>query len=293
MPAASNPDSNESGSQPESVGEPNFTPQNPKTSQRRQRKTADKSAAEDFPLDDRAGVCGIDLSAARGLLGRVLGRCGSEHWTALEFGSQRDREIACLEDWARDVGAWLEPKGRLLWDTSDKFGEHHLRFLNKRVFKATKRHENSQTLRFGIYPFFSGRAQQNPAEQIHMGSGTPFQYLARLELLNDWCGPMEEVSALTRLEGFIRVNGEFSIITSQPRFVRDRHLEEPEISAWLSGLGFRCVTAGTWYDPAQNLALFDVKPSNVILSQGRFIPIDLIPIQPSGVMKYVLAAAIS
>ncbi len=290
MPVASNPDSNESGSQPESVGAPKSRPQSAKTNQRK----ADASrAAEDFPLDDWAGVRGIDLSAAQGVLGRVLGRCGSEHWTAVEFGPQRDREIACLEEWARNVGAWLEPKGRLLWDTSDKFGEHHLRFREKRVFKATKRHENSQTLRFGIYPRFSGRALPNPAEQIQMGSGTPFQYLARLELLNNWCGPVEAGSALTRLEGFIRVNGEFSIITSQPFFKQDRQLEEREISTWLCTLGFRFVTAGIWYDPIQNLALFDVKPSNIILSNGRFIPIDLIPIQPSGVMKYVLKAAIT
>jgi hypothetical protein len=248
---------------------------------------------DDFSLDGREPVRGFDLSTACSVLKRVLGRRGSERWTAVEFGPERDREIACLEEWAGAEGGWLKPEGKLLWDSSEKFGEHHLRFRGTRVFKATKRHEKSQILRFGVYPIISGRALQNPAEQISLGSGTPSQYLARLELLNHWCSLPEAGSVLTRLEGGIRVNGEFSIITSQPYFKPDRQLQETEIANWLSGLGFRCVTAGIWYGSAQNLALFDVKPSNVILSQGRFIPVDLIPIQPSGAMKHVLNAAIA
>lgn len=60
----------------------------------------------------------------------------------------------------------------------------------------------------------------DPVDQLKQQSGTPYQYLTRLELLNRWCsGPtVTGGMALTRLEGFARVAGRFSIITSQPFF---------------------------------------------------------------------------
>lgn len=42
-----------------------------------------------------------------------------------------------------------------------------------------------------------------------------------------------------------------------------------------------------------NLALFDVKAANVILCQGVFIPVDVIPIEPQGHMRDVLNQAVA
>jgi hypothetical protein len=61
-----------------------------------------RSATDHFPLDDRTGVRGVDLDAARGVLQRVLGRCGDEHWTAIEFGPQSD-----LKNFQLVGGAWV------------------------------------------------------------------------------------------------------------------------------------------------------------------------------------------
>jgi hypothetical protein len=37
-----------------------------------------------------------------------------------------------------------------------------------------------------------------------------------------------------------------------------------------------------WYHPEQNLALFDVGESNMVVSEGEIVPIDIIPMQPDG-----------
>ena len=39
-----------------------------------------------------------------------------------------------------------------------------------------------------------------------------------------------------------------------------------------------------WYQPEQNLALFDVGESNVILSDGELVPIDIIPMHPDAAL---------
>ena len=135
----------------------------------------------------------------------------------------------------------------------------------------------------------------DPVDQLKQQSGTPYQYLTRLELLNRWCsGPsVPGGMVLTRLEGFAKVAGRISIITSQHFFQRDRHMDDASLSNWLREMGFQSVTTGIWYDPDMNLALFDVKPANVILCQGVVIPVDVIPFEPQGHMRDVLNQAVA
>lgn len=120
-----------------------------------------------------------------------------------------------------------------------------------------------------------------------MRPATPAQYLARLV----WLDALHP--DLNRLEGFSLLDGHFSIITSQPWFAA-RNGTWAEIKHWLSDLGFRAVRDDIyddptrWYHPGQNLALFDVGESNVIYSEGRLIPIDIIPMRPQGLLRKTL-----
>jgi hypothetical protein len=235
------------------------------------------------------------LLAAKSVIERVLGRRGGEHWAAFEFELERDREIACLEQWARVSGCWLELELPERWGSSETFGEHDIVQKEHCIWKATKPQNRTGKLRFCVYPSCLRRGMADPVDQLKQQSGTPYQYLTRLELLNRWCsGPsVAGGMALTRLEGFAKVAGRFSIITSQPFFQRDRHLDDASLSNWLRGLGFQSVTTGIWYDPDMNLALFDVKPANVILCQGVVIPVDVIPIEPQGHMRDALNQAVA
>lgn len=97
---------------------------------------------------------------------------------------------------------------------------------------------------------------------------------------------------MNQLEGCMILDDQFSIITSQPWFPHDEVQTTPsDIVAWMEGRGFKGITAGIWYHRRKNLALLDVKPSNMIRSGGHLIPLDVIPIRPSGRMKQVLEAA--
>ncbi len=228
------------------------------------------------------------LAAAKSVLERVLGRRGEEHWSASDYDAAQGREVATLEDWAIREGCWLETERWSEWEVSLGMGEHHLRLDGGRVFKATK------STRFGVYPSCSGRATGDPSDQLKLSRGTPHQYLTRLQLLNRWARRLDGMGErdMNRLEGCMILDSQFSIITSQPWFPHDDEQTTPsQITAWMAVRDFKGITAGVWYHRRKNLALFDVKPSNMILSGGHIIPMDVIPIKPSGRMKQVLGAA--
>ena len=235
-------------------------------------------------------AAGGRLAAAKSVLERVFGRGGEEHWSAADYDSCHAAEVAVLENWARDTGCWLTSDEWKLWDSSLGMGEHHLHRRGDRVFKATKK------VRFGVYPSCSGRATGDPVDQLKLTRGTPHQYLTRLELLNRWARTLDGmgVEPMNRLEGCAGIDGGFSIITSQPWFPHDTEQTTPQdIAAWMARHEFKLITAGIWYQRALNLALFDVKPSNMIRSRGHIIPIDVIPIEPSDRMKLLIENAIA
>jgi hypothetical protein len=224
------------------------------------------------------------LAAAKSVLERVLGRRGEEHWGSADYDSCHAAEVSTLEKWARDNGCWLTSDEWLLWDASLGMGEHHVHKRGDRVYKATKK------VRFGVYPGCSGRATGDPVDQLKLTRGTPHQYLMRLELLNRWseCLPGMTRGPMNQMQGCA------GIITSQPWFPHDAvQTTLEDIAAWMAQRGFKMITAGIWYQPKRNLALFDVKPSNMIRSDGHIIPIDVIPIEPFGRMKTILEAVLS
>lgn len=227
------------------------------------------------------------LASAKSVLEGVLGRRGEEYWSASDYDAAKSREIIVLEQWAKEAGCWLESPEWEDWDVSMGMGEHHLRQDQGRVFKATKK------MRFGVYPACSGRATGDAADQLKLGKGTPHQYLMRLDLLNQWSSTLEGMTGreMNSLEGCMILGDQFSIITSQPWFPHDEvQTTLEDIAAWMAAHGFRMVAAGIWFNSGRNLALFDVKPSNMIRSAGHIIPIDVIPIEPFGRMKQILEA---
>jgi hypothetical protein len=234
-------------------------------------------------------ACGR-LASAKSLLERVLGRRGEEHWGTADYDSCHVEEVTALEAWARESGCWLTSDEWLHWDSSLGMGEHHLHKRGDRVYKATKK------VRFGVYPSCSGRATGDPVDQLKLTRGTPHQYLMRLELLNRWSESLPGMTKgpMNQMEGCAGIDGGFSIITSQPWFPHDAvQTTVEDIAAWMARNDFQMITAGIWYHRGRNLALFDVKPSNMIRSGGHIIPIDVIPIEPFGRMKTILEAVLS
>jgi hypothetical protein len=260
---------------------------------------AEPDSRADFPGETETPISGVfskdrpcdsnrRLTAAKSVLERVLGRRGEEYRSAADYDPCHTEEVAVLEKWSREAGLWLTSDEWLYWDASLGMGEHHVHKRGDRVFKATK------NVRFGVYPSCSGRATGDPVDQLKLTRGTPHQYLMRLELLNRWSDALPGMTKgpMNRVEGCAGIDGGFSFITSQPWFPHDAvQTTVEDISAWMALHRFNRITAGIWYHRRKNLALFDVKPSNMIRSGGHIIPIDVIPIQPFGRMKQVLESA--
>jgi hypothetical protein len=102
---------------------------------------------------------------------------------------------------------------------------------------------------------------------------------------------MEQLSpGLNGLAGFTRLDGLFSIVTTQ-RWYAARNATWKEIGAYLRGMGFQPVRSDVyedptrWFHPAQNIALFDVGQSNIIVCGEELVPIDIVPVMPDAFMR--------
>lgn len=237
--------------------------------------------------DDRPAR--VSIAAAKGVIERNVGRSGTERWSAFDFDSAKNREIACLCAWADESGAWLSSPHLAFWEGGPGMGEHNVKEHDGRFWKATKNG------RFGIYFDASARAQGDPVRQIQKKlSATPYQYLARLELSNEWSRSLPglcpaDFDDLTRLEGLVYLDEKFVFLTSQPCFPHDADQPDGvELASWLRSQYFLPVTEGIFYRPSDGLGLFDVKPANIIRSGGVLVPVDVIPIRLSGRLKSVI-----
>jgi hypothetical protein len=182
-----------------------------------------------------------------------------------------------LSDWATDERLWL-PVSELGQRNSGRmehavFGE---RQAGQFVFKATK------GPKFGFWPHLDESVVSTRIDEfLVMRPATPSQYLSRLQQLETLA------TALNVFEGFSMLDGHFSIITSQ-LWYPSRNATWKEIKLWMTSRGFIPVRSDVyddptrWYHPEQNLALFDVGESNMVVSEGEIVPIDIIPMQPDG-----------
>lgn len=125
-----------------------------------------------------------------------------------------------------------------------------------------------------------------PEEWFPLRPATPAQYLQRLALVDDLIPELE-----TFLEGFASVDGTLRIVTSQ-RFIDPVAASSASIQAFLIGRGFVQVNEAAWYHSGHRLALFDVRPANVLEYSGELYPVDIIPLVPGDRMTTLIQRAI-
>lgn len=241
-------------------------------------------------VDDAGGSAGGHLQNAVDVLRRCLCLDSTESWSVAELPSQCASEIAVLEVFAREQGIWLDPDGCGDFQTGGQ--EHDFKLVGnphpQRIMRVTKDG-------CGFYPH---------AEPIlHISPGTPLQYFTRLLLVGRLFPELGY-----RLEGFTRLHGQFTTVTSQ-RFIPGRPLTEETrddspkrplriIENWFQQRGYQKLHLSqsvgpsmAWYYREENIAVFDAKPANILIWEDALFPVDVIPVQPTGLLlKKILAA---
>ncbi len=117
---------------------------------------------------------------------------------------------------------------------------------------------------------------------------SPADYFGRIAGQNDVFGDQ------THFEGIVQeANGAVRAVVSQPA-LRGGEPSLAEVRRWMANRGFmevKGLTAHglTFYDPEQNIGVFDAHPANFKRSdEGDIDPIDVIVIQPAGRMRELL-----
>jgi len=141
----------------------------------------------------------------------------------------------------------------------------------RRMWKVTKGEG------FGRQPFFEENLVSGMvSDWFTARPGSPLQYLERLCLVNAQIFP-----GMNRLEGFTEWKGKFAILVSQPFFV-GRNAREAEIGTFFRNAGLVKICHGTWFREDPALAIFDAGETNLIFSHGVPVPVDVIPLIPTG-----------
>jgi hypothetical protein len=200
----------------------------------------------------------------------VLSGGGSSHWQADSF-----RQKACLTEWAKDLGLYLDPDAIL--PLLKKGGQEHDYFYREDSARCVK------VTREGVFGLTPGIdlalvAAGQDARRFQLWEASPFQYLERLRLQN------LITPELNRLEGVFHQNEDLAIVISQPRFDLN-YVTQVEIDEWFEAQGFTIITKSAYYRPENNLAIFDAHDRNVVrstLEPSILIPFDVIPVQPDG-----------
>lgn len=213
------------------------------------------------------------LGAARAHLGANDVTGGSESWTVKGWPLTRSRQIAILREWASAEGLWISQaalgkieRGRMEHDLF-QVGDDAVRRIGKITRGAG----------FGRHPFceknlISGMV----SDWFQARPGSPLQYLERLDLVNK-----RLFAGMNRLEGFAELDGRFAIVTSQP-FFAGRDSTHREITDYFSERGFFKVCDGTWFAEEEGLAVFDAGRTNLVFSEGKPVPVDVIPMLAEG-----------
>ncbi|MEO0414675.1 MAG: hypothetical protein AAF226_06965 [Verrucomicrobiota bacterium] len=210
------------------------------------------------------------LQTAATLLGREESADRQEPWTEARFELETRQQLERLTEWAEPLGLFIDLKdygrlhrGRREHDTIGEGDEDW-------IFKITRGSG------FGLVPSSRNVVSGMVSDWFAVFPATPAQYFERL-LLSNLIYP-----GLNSLEGFCHIDDRFVIVTSQP-FIAGRNATPVEIRRFLAPQGFVKLCDATWYRDSDGLALFDVGGSNLFCDEnGTLIPIDIIPIQPTG-----------
>ena len=231
-------------------------------------------------MDDPRTNGSLSVQAALDVLGGQVRANQPQPWTPAGFALERDRQVEELSACATEHQWLIRPED--LGPRHSGRMEHSI-FGSKQdgelVFKATKGQK------FGFWPYCPPNIVSSMADEcFEMRPATPAQYLQRLHLM-DQLSP-----GLNGLAGFTHLNGLFSIVTTQ-RWYDARNATWKEINTYLRSMGFRPVRSDAyddptrWFHPTQNIALFDVGQSNILICGDELVPIDIVPIMPDTFMR--------
>lgn len=227
---------------------------------------------------------GVTFSDAEAVIRRGCGDDGEGDWALNAYRERRDREVASLLSWIEAHGLWIEPQ---VLSGARRGGVEHL-ILNlddseRKVVRVAKLTKGES---FGFLPTCDD-ASYSPDNWFPPQPATPAQYLRRMALLDELRPEIE-----TSLEGFARINGTLRIVTSQ-RFIDPVAASPQSILQFFNGRGFQQVNESVWYHPEHRIALFDVRPANVLTYAGQLYPVDIMPVEPDPCMTALILKALS
>jgi len=221
------------------------------------------------------------LWAAHNVLRRVVGHDRDEHGPAIDAG-ELGRQISILREWA-EAGDLLISADQL--PKIVKGGREHSLVRTPgyldRLVKVTIGPE------FGFYAACLPKSQyRDVCHWFTTVEALPLQYFRRLLLINELFPRCH-----TRLAGFVWSGSRMHALTAQ-LIAKGRPASLHEISVWLQGLGYRFISAWTWFHPESGVALFDVLEKNVMrCDDGEIVPFDVIPIRCEGTFLEMMHSA--
>jgi hypothetical protein len=241
-------------------------------------------------MDDAGGGGCRHLANAQDVLERSLCLDSTESRTIAGLGERCGDQIGLLEHFAEERSLWLPVE--VVANLRPGGQEHDYLIVGDPEPVWIRRVTKDGT---GFYP------QSRPV--LHLAPGTPHQYFTRLVLMGQMFPRLRYW-----LDGFTKLNGQFTIVTSQ-RFIPGRLLSDEAgdhdpkrpvrlIERWFERRGYQKLyldnTLGpsrAWYHREENIAVFDAKPQNFLIWEDALFPVDVIPVQPTGLLlKKILAA---
>lgn len=237
------------------------------------------------------------LADAAALLSASAGTDAAESWALDALGDRQAAEQELIEPWIGLHGLWIEIihlDELLLGGT-----EHDVARIGdpiRHVRRITKPTDETRGVGYGYTPVVAGGLRLGPAS---LG-----EYLRRLLLLNE-VFPDVAMS----LEGFIRTPLRLEVVTLQ-EYVPGRllgdiaaemggHEVRRLIEGWFTRRGFARLylsnqpgPSHAWYREADNTAVFDAKPANLLEWDGSLRPIDVNPVRPTGALLRAIRAAL-
>lgn len=237
------------------------------------------------------------LADAAAFLGAGVGDGAAESGPLHALGDRQAAEQGL-------IGPWIEERGLILTATTLSqllLGgtEHDVEFVGRpvsHVRRVTKPTDEVRHVGYGHMAVVAGGLRLAPASLT--------TYLRRLLLLNEVFPDV----AMT-LEGFVRTPTRLEVVTLQ-QYVPGRllgdiaaevggHEVRRLIEGWFTRRGFAKLylsdqpgPSHAWYREADNTALFDAKPANLLEWDGSLRPIDVIPVRPTGALLRAIKAAL-
>jgi hypothetical protein len=227
---------------------------------------------------------GFTFADAEAVIAGSGGDDGDGDWAPHAYCYRRDQEVERLLPWIDAKGLWLQTESLR---SGRRAGLEHfiapLRDVEGSVCRVVKFTKGGS---FGFIPVCDD-ASANSDLWFPLHPATPCQYLRRMALVDELQPELE-----TRLQGFALLDGSLRIVTSQ-RFIEPIAATPVAITDFFSERGFQRVNESTWFHAAHGIALFDVRPANILTFEGMLYPVDIMPVRPELKMRALIQKALS